>query len=221
MAAYRLYAHRNSYAMTTQLMLEELGVDYDVTWFNVHRPEEFPSDFLELNPNARVPVLITPDGPLYESAATMMHLAEHHGSRFLPAAGRPRDLALQWLFYLMSTLQPEVLIQFHPERYFPGDAAMQAKLMQASLRELEPIWRVIDDALDPGPYFLGDDYGICDMLFLMQAIWTENQPADLGDYPNSVRMMRTAFARPAVRRILAIHGIEHLTRLAGRAGATV
>ena len=93
MAEYRLYAHKNSYAMTTQLMLEELGIDYDVTWFNVHRPEEFPPDFLELNPNARVPVLITPDGPLYESAATMMHLAEHHQSRFMPPGGRRRDRA--------------------------------------------------------------------------------------------------------------------------------
>lgn len=213
MAGYRLYAHRNSYAMTTQLMLEELGIDYDLTWFNVHRPEEFPADFLELNPNARVPVLITPDGPLYESAATMMHLAEHHHSRFLPAGGRSRDLALQWLFYLMSTLQPEVLIQFHPERYFPRDEVMQQKIRAASLRELEPIWRVIDDALDPGPYFLGNEYSICDMLFLMQAIWRENQPPDLREYPNSVRMMQTAFERPAVRRVIAIHDIEHLTRL--------
>ena len=38
----------------THLLLEELGVDYDVTWFNVHKPEEFPADFLQLNPNARV-----------------------------------------------------------------------------------------------------------------------------------------------------------------------
>ena len=144
----------------------------------------------------------------------MMHLAEHHDSRFLPTGGRQRDLALQWLFYLMSTLQPEVLIQFHPERYFPGDETMQQKILAASLRELEPVWRVIDDALDPGPYFLGDEYSICDMLFLMQAVWTENQPPDLGDYPNSVRMMRTAFDRPAVQRILAIHDIEHLTKLA-------
>ena len=213
MADYHLYAHRNSYAMTTHLMLEELGIDYDVTWFNVHHPEDFPADFLELNPNARVPVLITPDGPLYESAATMMHLAEHHDSRFLPTGGRQRDLALQWLFYLMSTLQPEVLIQFHPERYFPGDETMQQKILAASLRELEPVWRVIDDALDPGPYFLGDEYSICDMLFLMQAVWTENQPPDLSGYPKSVRMMRIAFERPAVQRILSIHAIENLAEI--------
>ena len=213
MAIYQLYAHKNSYAMTTHLMLEELGIDYQVIWFNVHKPEEFPPEFTTLNPNARVPVLVTPDGPLYESAATLMHLAEHHANRFLPARGRSRDLALQWLFYLMSTLQPEVLIQFHPERYFPDNPPMRDQLLAASLRELEPIWRVIDDGLNPGPWFVGDEYSICDVLFVMQAIWKENQPGNLAEYPNCVRQMKLAFDRPAVQRILNIHGIEHLTDL--------
>ena len=197
--------------MTTHLMLEELGIDYEVTWFNVHRPNEFPPEFLALNPNARVPVLLTPDGPIYESAATLVHLSEHHDNRFMPAEiGRKRDLALQWLFYLMSTLQPEVLIQFHPERYFADDPEMRNKLMAASLRELEPVWQVVEQALDPGPWFLGDDYSICDILFLMQAIWQENQPSDLSSCPRCLRLMQTAFERPAVRRILEIHQIEHL-----------
>ena len=214
MADYRLYMHRNSYAMTTHLALEELGVDYDVTWFNVHREEEFPDDFLALNPNARVPLLITPDGPVYESAATMMYLSEHHGGRFMPGTTDPkRGRFLQWMFYLMSTFQPEVLIQFHAERYFPDDEAMQQSLRTASLRELDSFWRVIDDALEPGPYFLGDDYSLCDMLFLMQAIWTENQPSDLRQYSNTERMMRTCFERPAVQGVMVAHNIEHLTEL--------
>ncbi len=34
---------KNSYAMTTHLVFEELGVDYDVSWFNVHQPQTFPA----------------------------------------------------------------------------------------------------------------------------------------------------------------------------------
>ena len=214
MAEYRLYMHRNSYAMTTHLALEELGLDYDVTWFNVHRPEEFPADFVALNPNARVPLLITPDGPVYESAATMMYLAERHGGRFMPGIDDPRrGRFLQWMFYLMSTLQPEVLIQFHAERYFPHDETLQQSLRGASMRELEAIWQVIDDALEPGPYFLGDEYGLCDMLFLMQAIWVENQPPDLASRANAVRMMKACLQRPAVQRVMTTHRIEHLARI--------
>ena len=145
--------------MTTHLMLEELGVDYDTRWFNVHQPETFPSEFEELNPNARVPVLVTPDGPVYESAATLMVLSERHGNRFMPHTNGPqRSRALQWLFYLMSTFQPEVLIQFHAERYFPTDEQMQQNLRAVSRRELETLWKIIENALQPGPWFLDENY---------------------------------------------------------------
>ena len=215
MHRYHLYAHKNSYAMSTHLLLEELSIDYDVTWFNVHKPEEFPAGFLELNPNARVPLLVTPEGPVYESAATMMVLSENHGNRFMPAEnGRERSLALQWLFYLMSSFQPEVLIQFHPERYFPDDEKMRNALLKASLRELEAFWRVIDGAIGSGPFFLGEEYSICDMLFVMQAVWKENQPEGMSNYSNCMRLMQAAFDRPAVKRVMEIHGIEHLAELA-------
>ncbi len=113
----------------------------------------------------------------------------------------------------MSTLQPQVLIQFHPEQYFPQDLEARELLKAASLRELESIWRVIDDTLTAGPWFLGDDYSICDILFVMQALWRENQPRDLPIYPNCLRQMRAAFARPAVQRVVAIHEVEHLARI--------
>jgi glutathione S-transferase len=214
MSDYRLYVHRNSYAMTTHLLLEELGIEFETIWFNVHQPDTFPEEFLKLNPNAKVPVLVTPHGPVYETAATLMYLSEHHDNQFMPTENATkRAKTHQWLIYLMSTLQPEVLIQFNVERYFPDDVVMQEALKTASRRELEFIWRVIDDALTLGPYFIGEQYTICDILFLMQAIWTENQPADLSLYPNVVQMMRTALKRPAVQRILEIHDIQHLANL--------
>jgi glutathione S-transferase len=211
---YKLYSHRNSYAMSTQLLLEELDLDYEVILFNVHNPAEFPADFLQLNPNARVPVLVTPSGPLYESAAIMLYLSETHEGRYMPATGSAqRGRFLQWLIYLMSTFQPEVLIQFNAERYFPDDESMRDALKQASMKEIPKIWKIIDDALSPGPWFLGSEYSISDMLFVMQAIWIENQPADMSAFPNCSRLMKTAFARPAVQRVLAEHQIEHLMEI--------
>jgi len=180
----------------------------------LHRPQEFPAEFLQLNPNAKVPVLVTPHGAVYESAATLLYLCEHHDHRFMPVEpGAERARAQQWLIWLMSTFQPEVMIQFHAERYFPGDAAMQQALRAASLRELEALWKIIEAALEPGPWFLGATYSICDILFVMQAIWKENQPSNLANHPNSMRMLRSAFERPAVQRVMRIHRIEHLAEL--------
>ncbi len=141
----------------------------------------------------------------------MMYLSEQHAGQFMPAIhDSKRGQFLQWMFYLMSTFQPEVMIQFHAERYFADDASMQQALRAASLRELEALWKIIESALDPGPWFLGDTYSICDILFVMQAIWQENQPPNLASHPNSMRMLRSAFERPAVQRVMRIHQIEHL-----------
>ena len=193
-------------------MLEELGVDYEVIWFNVHDEAQFPEEFLALNPNARVPTLVSTDGSLYESGAILVYLSEKHNGAFMPPVDSPsRGTFWQWQFYLMSTFQPEVLVQFNAQRYFPDSEVMQQSLRDASLRELETMWRIIDDALSAGPYFLNSDYSVCDMLFAMQALWTENQPSNLAGYPNALRQMQAVFSRPAAQRIIAEHGIEHLT----------
>jgi glutathione S-transferase len=105
------------------------------------------------------------------------------------------------------------LIQFNVERYFPADEPMQQALKSSSLHQLNILWRIIDDVLESGPYFLGETYSLCDMLFLMQAIWVENQPTDLARFPACRRMMQTAIARPAVRRVIETHEIESLTAI--------
>ena len=72
---------------------------------------------------------------------------------------------------------------------------------------------VIGNALEPGSWFLGETYSLCDMPFVMQAVWVENQPPDLTQFANSARLMKAAFERPAVQRVVAIHQIEHLTAI--------
>ena len=132
----------------------------------------------------------------------------------MPPPGDPRRPRYwQWHFYLMSTLQPEVLIQFDPEKYFPDNSKRRRDLQSASRRWLDRIWRVLDDAIGAGPYFLGQLYTTCDISFAMQALWRENQPPDLSLYPNARRCLKTILDRPAARRVLQRNDREHLARL--------
>lgn len=212
---YTLYTHRDSYGMTAELVLEEIGIDYEAVVFNVHDETQWPEGFTDANPNRRVPTLATEHGALYESAAILVHLAETHGGgRLMPPPGDPRrGRYWQWHFYLMSTFQPEVLIQFHPEKYFPGDPEGQRKLRRASRGWLQKIWRVLDDAIGRGPYLLGELYTTCDISFAMQALWRENQPPDLSCFPNARRCLKTVLERPAARRVSSRNEREHLARL--------
>jgi glutathione S-transferase len=202
---YILFCAPNTYAMIAHAVLEELSVAYAVHWvtlFSDHPDREF----LAASPHGRVPALAGPDGTVFESGAIASYLAEKYpgaGLGVLPGDPR-RGRFLQWLHYLGSTLQPEVLIQYHPEFYF-ADAKDQDRLKKASLGRLGRVLEVIDQALRPGPYFFGDHRTVCDYCLALQAIWPPIYPGSIADYPGIERLTASIVERPAVRRVLAVH----------------
>jgi glutathione S-transferase len=202
---YRLYSSPNTYAMSAHAILEELGVAYELVNVRLFSDDPDPG-FLAASPHGRVPALATPDGPVCETGAIALYLADKHPEAGLaiPAGDPRRALFLQWLFYLSSTLQPEVLIQFHPEFYFP-DAGDQARLKAASVTRLGTVLGVLDGALSPGPFFFGDRLTVCDICLATQAVWPEIYPGTIDGYPNLKRAVEQAVARPAVARVLARH----------------
>ena len=84
-----VYAFSTPNSVRVPIALEELGLDYELKSVNVKKAEQKSPDFLALNPNGKVPVLIDPDGPagepitLTESGAILVYLAEKTG-RLLP-----------------------------------------------------------------------------------------------------------------------------------------
>ncbi len=201
---YRLFLSPNSYAMTVHALLEEMALPHDLRWVQLFQGRPDP-DFVAASPHARVPALVGPEGPVFETGAIALYLAERHDpSLLVPQRDPNRGRFLQWLHYLASTLQPDVMIQFHPEFYFDTDADRR-RFMAASMTRLAKVLAVIDAALDPGPWFLGDRRTILDYLLGMQAIWPEIYPATIDGFPNIARALRTLVARPAVRRMVGIH----------------
>jgi GST-like protein len=86
-AMRRFYGWATPNSQRVSIMLEELGLDYEVTPVNIRAREQFAPEILALNPYGKIPILVeegTP--PLFESGAILLHLAETHG-RFLPSSG--------------------------------------------------------------------------------------------------------------------------------------
>jgi len=73
------------------ILLEELGLPYEVEAVHIGKGEQFSADFLKISPNNKIPAIVDQNGPngrpyaLFESAAIMMYLAEKSGFRFMPA----------------------------------------------------------------------------------------------------------------------------------------
>ncbi len=202
---YRLYAAPNTYAMIAHAILEEVGVAYELVWVEIFTDRPDP-DVLAASPHARVPALVDENGAICEAGAIALYLAERHPDADLaiPIGDPRRGRFLQWMSYLSSSLQPDVIIQFHPE-FYAADAEAQAKLKAASLQRLRRTLQTLDEALDPGPYFFADRLTICDFGLAMQAIWPEIYPGPIDDYRNLKRLVERVTERPAVQRVLACH----------------
>lgn len=122
MTDLRLHYAPDNASLCVRLALEELGLAYETVLVDRRQQAHKSDGFLALNPNGLIPVLETPQGPVFETAAILLWLAETHG-RLMPAIGAPgRMQAIQWMIWLANTLHPTLRMMFYPAQYADGDA---------------------------------------------------------------------------------------------------
>lgn len=183
------------------LLLEELGLDYDLKHVAVFSQEQFDPGFLKLNPLGKVPVLEDPrlGQPLAESGAILFWLAEREG-RFLPTTQPERAEVMQWLMVQMANVGP-MLGQVNHFNIAPPDAAPYAKARYYAVAE--KLYRLLDDRLRTRDWIAGGDYSIADMATQPWAYYIERHGFDPAHYPALVEWRQRIEARPATQRAMA------------------
>jgi GST-like protein len=185
------------------ILLEELGVPYNLNLVNIGKGEQFNPDFLKIAPNNRMPAIVDPEplgggAPIgiFESAAIMEYLAEKHG-RFLPKDARGKYEVLQWCYWQMANLGP---VSGH-NNHFRNYAAdkMQEYAKERFTNECNRLYGVMNTRLADRDYLAGD-YSIADMLCWPWVVGYERQGQQLSDFPKLERWFRTIEKRPAVDR---------------------
>jgi glutathione S-transferase len=78
--------------------LYHIGVEFEFELIDLFKGDNRTPEFLALNPNGMIPVLVDDDVVLWEASAINLHLTEKFGSDLLPA-GSNRALTLQWMFW--------------------------------------------------------------------------------------------------------------------------
>jgi glutathione S-transferase len=113
---YTLYFVPDWASLSVRLVLEELGVDYDAKLVDNESNERDSEEFRKLSPLGLIPALKTPDGPMFETMAILLWLADKHGA-MAPAPGSPeRASFLKWFVFSNNTVHNLMLNLFHPER---------------------------------------------------------------------------------------------------------
>ena len=125
----RLHFAPDNASLCIRLALLELDVPFDAVLVDRAARAQKSPDYLALNPNGLIPVLETPDGPLFETGAILLWLADTYGGphcKLLPGPADPgRGAALKWLFWLSNTLHATERMLFYPGQYTAGGPAMQ------------------------------------------------------------------------------------------------
>jgi GSH-dependent disulfide-bond oxidoreductase len=202
-----LYAMGSPNVVKIYIALEEMGLPYTVHPVDVFAEGQFSGDFLKLNPNAKVPVIVDSEGPggkpytVFESGAILQYLADKTG-KLLAKDGAARYDALQWMMVQMTTIGPMWGQYVHFWRFAPQGNDYSLDRYRTQVRKTLD---VVEQRLGAGPYLGGSDYSIADIatfpwlratgMFLGQGVEAE--------YPRIMAWVAGIAARPAVVKALA------------------
>lgn len=190
------------------IMLEEVGLSYEVHPVNILKGEQFDPAYLEICPNNKVPAIVDTEGPrgeryaLFESGAILLYLAEKTGKLWPTELQRRYDV-IQWLMFQMANVGP----MFGQNGYFQGYA--QEDVPYAKTRyhnETKRLYGVMDRRLAETEYLAGNEYSIADVAtypWTMPKQW-ELHRIDIDQFPNVKRWNAAVAERPAIRRGVAV-----------------
>ncbi len=181
------------------IALEELGLPYELKPVNVRMGEQKADAFLALNPNGKVPVLVSDGFVLTESAAILVHLAEKTG-KLLPEDSVGRARVFEQLFFHASGLSPA----FGNAGFFKRSSPEPQPIAEARFTaEADRILGLLDAKLAAQPFVAGEEFTIADIAHFGW-MWRISFPGlTLDRSPHLSRWFETVAARPAVRKAIA------------------
>lgn len=208
----QLYSLGTPNGLKITVMLEELlalgktGAEYNLHTIDIGKGDQFGSEFTQLNPNSKIPVLLDKSGDepesVFESCSILHYLANKYDA-FWPENPKDQTQALTWLFWQESgaSFVGGGFGHFYSYAPFPMEYPIDRYAMETK-RQLD----VLDRHLADHEYMVDSGYSIADI-----AIWTWYGRLAMGDiydgaaefldaalYKNVLRWAKIIAAREAV-----------------------
>jgi glutathione S-transferase len=204
----QLYYYPGNASLTPHMLLEEIGMPFELVFVDRANAAHKSPEYLRLNPNGQIPVLVDGDFVLYETAAICLHLADMNPQAKLGPAMQTRNRAqfYQWLVWCTNTLQAMLMHYFYPERLVDkADRTAAAQVKSHAEARVGDMLNLLDAHLASHgkDWVLGSEFTAVDPYVLMLCRWTRGfkhparSRACLGPY------LQRVLARPAVQRTFA------------------
>ncbi len=192
-----LYTWNTPNGRKVSILLEELGLPYNVIPIDISKGDQFEPDFLAISPNNKIPAIVDHDAGIHlmESGAILLYLANKTGKLLSPIGDKYWE-QMEWLMLQMGSIGPMLGQTHHFVKFNPGKSPYAEERYR---KETARLYRVLESRLE-GREFICDDYSIVDI-----AIWPwisrfDFQQMNLSDYSNLKRWYMTIAKRPAVQK---------------------
>ncbi|MFV0512869.1 MAG: glutathione S-transferase family protein [Jhaorihella sp.] len=212
---YRLHYAPDNASLIVRLALEELRTPYDTVLVDRAAKAQRGPAYRALNPNGLIPVLETPVGPIFETGAILLWLADTHGALAPVPNDPPRAAFLKWLFWASNTLHADLRMLFYPETYTGPDASAQAALREGIRARLPSHLGLLDAVAAEAPRWLSPEtpsvlcfYVACLMRWM--ALYPKGEDRSwfrLADHPHLHRLLASLETRPAVAAAQTAEGL--------------
>ncbi len=198
---YTLYYSPGACSMAPHVILNELGQDFKLE----HAGKPRTPEFLKVNPRGSVPVLSDDGFIIREGAAIIIYLLDKHKSPLLPAAGKERAAALEWLMFCNATLHPAFSKAFQAGS-FSGQT--QADVSEAAFAQINKLWADVETRLAQSPYLAGKEITAADILLTVIGNWSVNFPK-ISLAAKTKQLLKNVSSRPAFQKALAAEKVQY------------
>jgi GSH-dependent disulfide-bond oxidoreductase len=209
----QLYSLPTPNGVKASIMLEEIGLPYEVHLVDFNKDDQKTPEFLSLNPNGKIPAILDPNGPggkplpLFESGAILQYLAEKTG-KLMPTDPVRRWQTIQWVHFQMGGIGP-MFGQVGFFHKFAGKDFPDKRPLERYVNESKRLLEVIEQRLDGRQWIMDDEFTIADISMLgwvrnLVGFYGAGELVELDNLAHVPAWLARGLARPAVERGLNI-----------------
>lgn len=204
-----LYYYPGNASLLPHMMLREIGEPFEMRLVDRDNNAQKSAEYLRLNPNGRIPVLVDDDLVLFETVAIALHLVDKFPQAGLaPAVGtKERAEFYKWMIHLTNTPQAEFRAWFYPHEHVSDEAAAPS-VKEAAGERLNRMFDVISAQLGDKTWLLGDRFSAADLFLFMLIRWGRGMPRPPRALPNLNAFAERVLARAAVQAAFEAEGLK-------------
>lgn len=194
-------------SLVPHIALEESGAKFDTKRVDFSKKENVSKEFLEINPQGRVPALVTKDGPITEVAAIVNYVADLKGKPGSVPAGSiyTRAQTQQLLGWCASTVHISFALMFRPARFSPGH---KNAATVAGRKRLAAHFKRIEEITAGDGWLVGRNFTAADSYMAVFFRWAKRIGVKVDQYPNWAAHANKVITRKAVKKVLEREGLN-------------